>query len=273
MARSHREALGRTGIIIKNYSIATVNRVKGSRKNAAGTAFPVSPPSTEAIRRHVEAWICPFCGAGPFTILAGHTTRVHAVDRFALRDLAGLIYHQSITPPEYHVVKSAQARSQWVRTGDRVTTAPRDQRPRVLSDKAKEINRTKLAMVIDAPKQRRAASAARVAQLAQERAENPATCSWCHKPFVLDRRRGNSTRRTCSETCRNASMAARLSEVNALPWQRVCVVCSRIDEGRGSPSRATTCSDRCRLELQSRRARDREERHRKARGEKEPQCA
>jgi predicted nucleic acid-binding Zn ribbon protein len=49
----------------------------------------------------VEAGICPFCGRGPFTVLAGHTNKVHAVDRRELRELAGLTYSASIIPAEY----------------------------------------------------------------------------------------------------------------------------------------------------------------------------
>jgi predicted nucleic acid-binding Zn ribbon protein len=86
-------------------------RVKGERESAlrtrvlrqrgpAGVFGRVVPPSAAATRRAVEAGICPFCGRGPFILLAGHTNRAHAVDRWELRELAGLAYSTSILAPE-----------------------------------------------------------------------------------------------------------------------------------------------------------------------------
>lgn len=42
------------------------------------------------IRRHIDAQICPWCGAGPFRMLPVHTAKMHGVDKWELRDLAGL---------------------------------------------------------------------------------------------------------------------------------------------------------------------------------------
>ena len=60
------------------------------------------------VRAAIEAQTCPFCGKGPFIIVAGHTQRAHGIDRYELRDLAGLYYSTSITPPE-HAAERAQA--------------------------------------------------------------------------------------------------------------------------------------------------------------------
>lgn len=62
------------------------------------------------IRENVLAGLCPFCGEGPFKVVAGHTTRVHDVDRFELRDLAGLFYSDSICDPDYAEERSELAR-------------------------------------------------------------------------------------------------------------------------------------------------------------------
>jgi len=66
------------------------------RRAPAGVAGRVLPPSVEATRRAVMAGICPFCGRGPFLVLAGHTQKVHGVDRFELRELADLTYSTSL---------------------------------------------------------------------------------------------------------------------------------------------------------------------------------
>lgn len=74
----------------------------GVSRVAAGVAAPTSPPSIDAIRAHIDAQTCPFCGAGPFKMLPVHTNKAHGVDKWELRDLAGL----SVTDP----LCSAEAR-------------------------------------------------------------------------------------------------------------------------------------------------------------------
>jgi hypothetical protein len=69
----------------------------------------VTPYSNE-YRRCVLLGICPYCGRGPFKMLAGHTYRAHAVDKRELRDKAGLNYSDSILSPEQHAKKSAKAK-------------------------------------------------------------------------------------------------------------------------------------------------------------------
>lgn len=54
----------------------------------------------ERIRAHVAAGTCPFCPAGPFAMLPVHTSKVHGVDRYALRDLAGLTGQDPLCSPE-----------------------------------------------------------------------------------------------------------------------------------------------------------------------------
>lgn len=111
-------------------------------------------PTREQIRAGIEAQICPWCGAGPFKILASHTTRLHGVDRFQIRDLAGLTYSTSICDPDV-----SEDRREIVRRIGRVLTPPGKGVKRKLSEAAKEIARDKL----DAARsedQRRAATAA-----------------------------------------------------------------------------------------------------------------
>lgn len=76
-------------------------KVKMERARQAGQHEQVVFPSPEAIKAAVLAGICPCCGRGPFTLLARHTHSQHGLDTRQLRDLAGLTYSESITPPAH----------------------------------------------------------------------------------------------------------------------------------------------------------------------------
>lgn len=65
----------------------------------AGSATPVQPLSPEAIRRAVEAQLCPWCGAGPYKVMAAHTNQQHGVSGPELRRLAGFNQSASICSP------------------------------------------------------------------------------------------------------------------------------------------------------------------------------
>src|SRR5690242_21894038 len=95
--------LGRTG---------RDSKIRGTRSGAvearrmqhaavpAGQFGAVVPPSLEAIREAIAEQKYPWCGRGPYHILAGHTGRVHGVDRHELRRLAGLGRGDAICSPE-----------------------------------------------------------------------------------------------------------------------------------------------------------------------------
>lgn len=69
-------------------------------RSSASVQNAVVLPDQNAIRRAVDAFICPWCGKGPLKVLAGHTVRVHGIDRIELRERAGLPYSASICDPE-----------------------------------------------------------------------------------------------------------------------------------------------------------------------------
>lgn len=73
--------------------------------------MPDQTPDRETVRRAIEAQLCPFCGRGPFKVLAQHTLRAHAVDKLELRDMAGLDWQASICAAEV----SASARERGLR--------------------------------------------------------------------------------------------------------------------------------------------------------------
>lgn len=103
-------SLRRTATYRGRTTTATARTLGLINRTPAGTADAVSAPSQEAFRKHVLAGICPFCGLGPYKILATHTNRAHATDRKELRELAGLYYHSSITSPEMHQMRADIAR-------------------------------------------------------------------------------------------------------------------------------------------------------------------
>ncbi len=105
-------SLGRTKTMRGKTSVARQRQLGLDRRTPAGMAFPVSPPSEEAFRRHVLAGICPFCGLGPYQVIALHTNRAHSVTANELRELAGLYKGHSITAPDYHERRVAISRSQ-----------------------------------------------------------------------------------------------------------------------------------------------------------------
>jgi len=110
-------------------------------------------PTRDQIRAGIEAQICPWCGAGPFKILAGHTTRLHGVDRRQLRDLAGMFFKDPACAPE--VTEAFRERA---KQSARVPTPSKGYRKN-LSEAAAEANRRKLDAV-RSPEQRAAATAA-----------------------------------------------------------------------------------------------------------------
>lgn len=150
---------------------ATVRTMALQRKTPAGLADPASPPSVKAIQRHVFAGICPFCGLGPYKLLASHTNRAHAVDRKELRERAGLTYRTSIISDEDRATKSANAKRAY-EAGVTLTAEMRALAigvPRKVSSAGKEINRQKLAAVrIADPESQARASAASHAKKAVE---------------------------------------------------------------------------------------------------------
>lgn len=55
----------------------------------------------DVVRGFIDASMCPYCPAGPFVALAGHTNRAHGIDRHELRAAAHLSGRQPISSPEY----------------------------------------------------------------------------------------------------------------------------------------------------------------------------
>lgn len=59
------------------------------------------------VRRYVDSRICPYCGAGPFVLLASHTSRAHGVSPLELRHAAGLRSKHSLSTPDHQAAMRA----------------------------------------------------------------------------------------------------------------------------------------------------------------------
>lgn len=62
--------------------------------------YPQAAPSAQALREFIQAQACPWCGKGPFTMLAGHTQRQHGVSAAELRRMAVLNKDAPLCSPD-----------------------------------------------------------------------------------------------------------------------------------------------------------------------------
>lgn len=60
----------------------------------------------EKARLAIDTQVCPWCGAGPFVLLAGHTQRRHGVTAVALKEMAGLRLTDPTCSAEYSLRES-----------------------------------------------------------------------------------------------------------------------------------------------------------------------
>lgn len=64
---------------------------------ADGTLYPRE--KADDWKDAVRQGLCPFCGAGPFRVVAAHTNQMHGIDTRLLRDMTGFTYTESICDP------------------------------------------------------------------------------------------------------------------------------------------------------------------------------
>lgn len=58
-------------------------------------------PDPSALRAAIDAGTCPWCGRGPYKVLATHTNISHGISAAELRELAGLAKRASICDPDH----------------------------------------------------------------------------------------------------------------------------------------------------------------------------
>lgn len=70
-------------------------------RTAAGQAYPKAAPSAEALREFIAAQTCPWCGKGPWQVLARHTHSAHGVSASEIRELAGLTKYTPVCSKDH----------------------------------------------------------------------------------------------------------------------------------------------------------------------------
>ncbi|MEH0586209.1 hypothetical protein QA942_19815 [Streptomyces sp. B21-106] len=145
----------------------------------------------EAVRAAIAAQRCPFCGKGPYKVIAVHTNKTHGVDKYELRDLAGLSTQDSICAPEY----SERARENAIRNEiyKRGNQSPKQRRPQRWTSAGRDRNRSTIIAVngtITAEERLAAAAKASMKRLAKE------TCKHGH-PWAEHARISEDGSRTC----------------------------------------------------------------------------
>lgn len=101
------------------------------------------PPSQHAMRRAVEAGMCPFCG-DQFQNIAAHTNRTHGVDANELKDLMGIPRSYPVCSPDLSEKnRKASKMNKSTDHMEKMRSAKRNGK-RNLSESAKQLNREKL---------------------------------------------------------------------------------------------------------------------------------
>lgn len=69
---------------------ATARRRQEQSKDStgAGTNDPIALLTPQKIRDIVGTGVCPWCGEGPFKVIAAHINKAHGIERYELRKLA-----------------------------------------------------------------------------------------------------------------------------------------------------------------------------------------
>lgn len=60
----------------------------------------MNDPTAEQVRVAIVKQLCPWCGKGPYKVVAIHTSKAHEIDAWELRERAGLTTNDSICSPE-----------------------------------------------------------------------------------------------------------------------------------------------------------------------------
>ncbi|MHA6764773.1 hypothetical protein [Streptacidiphilus sp. PAMC 29251] len=166
-------------------------------RSPEGQHGQVVAPTQEAIREAIAACLCPFCGRGPYKVLALHTGNRHGIDRHELRRLAGLVKHASICSPEYG---DGQRTLLAKRGGMEPRERPKKGRKVVVSDAGRKVMRDNAAKNLHPTTEQRhegavRAGAIRGEQLRKERQP----CVTCGGEIAF--RPGKTQLKTCSDAC------------------------------------------------------------------------
>lgn len=180
-------------------------KLKRERSTHEGQHGQVVAPTQDAIREAIEAGKCPWCGRGPYALLAMHTNKAHGVDRFELRDLSGLTYNTRICDPD--LAARLSERSKRNGSGGAIRPTQPRKSPRINEAARKVLRENGRRMTFE-----ERSAAGKIGGLIGgktrgEQMKKPRqSCVVCEGeiPFIP----GNTTWKTCSPECRRVNKAA-----------------------------------------------------------------
>lgn len=196
--------------------IESANRRRHPNAGAFGPQVPTFSP--DYVHGYLDQQLCPWCGRGPFKVVALHVAQVHGIGRKELRDLAGLKSNDSICSKEF----SDGARSRAVErnaitavhdaisSGRATTNPPTKFYTRAGLEASREGSRRQIARVnamSENPGPKRG-GAARGKQMMKERLP----CVICGSS--VPRKYAHRTK-TCSPECRSELKSRNLRELRA----------------------------------------------------------
>lgn len=114
--------------------------IAANASTPAGVMIDHAAPSAGAIRRCVAEQICPFCGRGPYKMLPVHTNKSHGVDKWELRELAGMSTTETLCSPESVDAMRAAAARNGSPGRERATEASRTRRAQRWTSAGRERN-------------------------------------------------------------------------------------------------------------------------------------
>lgn len=105
-------ARGRSGdtTYTKDVRSQLLKQVRAMERGPVSVQDRKSGPSQQEMRRSIENGECPFCSK-KFKNIAAHTNRTHGVDRFELKEMAGIPKSLPACSPEFTEVRSAAAKA------------------------------------------------------------------------------------------------------------------------------------------------------------------
>ncbi len=89
------------------------NRDRAARREASIASSRTNLGDADAVLSTIRQGLCPVCRAGPFNSPGNHVTRIHGISAPELRQMAGMLQHDSITSDEYRLRNVERGRERY----------------------------------------------------------------------------------------------------------------------------------------------------------------
>lgn len=185
-------------------------RTRALAKTApANLTEPVYRLDEETVRACIKAQVCPWCGRGPFKVLARHVSVAHATSPDELRVLGGFGYSDSICDPSFAAELSSIHKAM-DKSHLRGVTPAKTKRLSPAGKRRQQANARRLVMTTDQRRQAgQAGGRTRGQQLQKER-----VCVVCDATWRNTAGRYRKAK-TCSDECESLLRARLVQEDRA----------------------------------------------------------